>query len=163
VPNRFTIYRSDAAVIACHASSRVLDAMPGVSGTYAARIAADESMLLGSGPSRGAIFRAAREYVCAIEPDALVLDQSDAWWVTTIPDAGRQLLNWLSVVRPPDERPAFYQGIVAGLPAKVLIDARAVHVLVPSPVGHHLESRIRDVWPADDPLDIGLAPLTFND
>lgn len=163
MPNVLTIYRSLTAVIACHASPRVLDGMPGVSGAYAARIASDESMLLGSSTNREAILQSARDYIRAIDPDALVLDQSDAWSVTTIPHAGCDVLRRLSLVRPPDARPGFYQGIVAGLPAKVLLDARAAHVLVPSPVGHHLESRIRDVWSADGELAIGLAPLTFND
>jgi hypothetical protein len=44
---------------------------------------------------------------------------------------------------PPTERPAFAQGAVAGLPAKLWFEQKRVLILVPAPYAMDLEERLR--------------------
>jgi sarcosine oxidase gamma subunit len=134
--------RAPAAVIACLARAEALDAVP-ADGAYACRVAPDELLLVGPHSARGELEQAAAERLVELDPDALVVDQSDGWAAWTLEGEDRdEAFARLSAVPLPDTRPAFLQGAVAGVQGKVIASPRRTHVLVVSTVGHHVRRRL---------------------
>ena len=77
------------------------------------------------------------------DPDAIV--ERDTGWVSVhLPE--EEVLELISVHASwpaPVERPAFTQGMVAGLPAKVYLNGAASLIVVPAPFAHELDERLR--------------------
>jgi len=116
-------------VVRCLGPASVLDSLdPGTSTTC--RVAADELLLLGwdgNLPTLG---------------HGLALDHSDAFAAFAFKgDRADEAFSRLSEVELPDERPAFVQGAVATVPAKVVVEENRILVLVSSSLGHHLRER----------------------
>ena len=110
-----------------------------------ARIAPDELWLIGPASARAELARRARSYLSGTDPDGVAVDQSDGWMAWTV--SGVQaptLLARLSTIALPPERPAFCQGAVAEVPAKVLTEGNRLHLFVPGQYGHHIPARMRD-------------------
>ena len=144
---------TEAAIIACLAKPEVLAGVAGA-GAFRAVVARDEVWLIGGARRRSQLLDLARAQV---EPaGGLVVDQTDGWSMWTVRGQGAEVL-WrrLSVIPVPSSRPAFVQGAVAAVPGRTIFAEGAIHVLVPSPVGHHLRERMleagRDLGPTLDP------------
>ncbi|MGH8958428.1 MAG: hypothetical protein ACRDVK_07105 [Acidimicrobiia bacterium] len=76
------------------------------------------------------------------DPDAIV--ELDTGWVS-LGMAEERVLELVAVSaswQAPNERPAFAQGMLAGLPAKVYLDGSDSLIMVPAPFGHELEERL---------------------
>lgn len=134
---------TEAAVVACHAEPAALDGFAAREGVFPGRVARDELLLLSCRSRREEVAADARARLSTADPHALVVDQTDGWAVWTVegPD-GEEVLARLMVAKVPSRRPAFLQGAIAGVPAKVVLQDGAAHIMVPSPVGHHLRDRI---------------------
>lgn len=134
-----------AAVVRCFAERGVLDLFP-PSGAAVARIAPDELWLIGPASARADLAQRAKSYISGADPDGMAIDQSDGWMAWTV--SGVQatiLLARLSTIALPPERPAFSQGMVAEVPAKVLMQGSQLHLFVSGQYGHHIPGRILDV------------------
>ena len=141
-----SIERTHAAVIACYASPPALDSLPVALGTNQCRVAPDELLLIAPPALLAGIERGATGHFAAVEPTALVLDQSDGWSAFTLRgDEADTVFAQLSTVPLPMGRPAFVQGAVAGGSAKILFLEGVIHVFVPSTLRHHLAARLHDV------------------
>ena len=129
------------SIVRCLARPDALDALEVPAGAFPCRIAPDELIVIGSREAAGDILAACSRRV----EDGLTLDHTDAFaaWLISGPDAGQAFAR-LSAIRLPDERPAFVQGAVAGVPAKVLAEPDQILVLVPSTLGSHLGERLTE-------------------
>ena len=140
----------DAAIIGCHADQAQLDRFAAPDGAVSVRIARDELWLIGQLSDRDQLAEQAERLLA--DTDALVVDQSDGWTTWGLRGDHRPVLHRLMLAPLPDERPAFVQGAITGVPGKVVATADTVHLMVPSPVGHHLRDRIigvcRDLAPS---------------
>lgn len=135
--------RVDVAAARCLARPEALDALSLPESATACRVAPDELLVLREG---GAGLAAALQAgLAAADPHALVLDHSDAFAAFALagPDAA-DAFALLSSLPLPDVRPAFLQGAVAGVPAKVVAEPARLLVLVPSTLGHQLAERFAE-------------------
>jgi hypothetical protein len=136
------IARVRAAVVRCFAERGVLDLFP-PSGGAVARIAPDELWLIGPESARADLAQRAKSYISGADPDGVAVDQSDGWMAWTVGGAGvTTVLARLSTIALPPGRPAFSQGMVAEVPAKVLMQGGQLHLFVSSQYGHHIPGRI---------------------
>jgi len=159
-----SIRRSHAGLVDCHAGSATLDGFTGGPSVFMCRVAPDEMLLLTSPELVCEAMAAARAFLNAEEPDSLVVDESDGWAVFTLEgeEALRALVH-LSAIRWPDERPAFVQGAVAGAPAKAVLLADCVHLLVPFPVREYVAARLADVTGITVPAEADETPFSVRD
>lgn len=135
---------SEVAIVACLATRVALDALPRGIGVVL-RIAPDEAWLLGPRNERSRLVASATSWMAGADPGGLVVDQTDGWTVLAVRgSSGVELYGRLSVAPVPGGRPALVQGALAGVPGKALFTNEALHLMVPAPVGHHLEARIRE-------------------
>lgn len=135
--------RAEASVLCCLAQPVHLDALPTVGGTFACRVAPDELLLVAPAGVQSELLGRVAGLLEERDPHALVLDQTPGWSVWTL--AGRDVWRAfarLSAIPLPSLRPAFVQGTIAEVPGKALLLDDHLHLLVPSPVGHHLRKRI---------------------
>lgn len=131
-----------AAVVRCFAERRVLDLFPHC-GAAVARIAPDELWLIGPASARAELVERANAYVSSTDPNGITVDQSDGWTAWTVTGVqATTLLARLSPMALAPERPAFLQGAVAEVPAKVLLQVSRLHLFVPGQYGHHIPQRI---------------------
>lgn len=77
------------------------------------------------------------------DPDAIV--ERDTGWVAVrlSEEEALELISVHASWNAPVERPAFTQGMVAGLPAKVYLNGAATLIVVPAPFAHELDERLR--------------------
>lgn len=121
-------------VIAVLASGDACARVAGLPG--ACRIAPEEVAIVGD-VSIPAVLRTVR----TADPDALVVDVSDAWVAHVLEGEGsRAAFACLSELELPPS--GFVQGDVAGVGARVLVDGHRIQMLVPAPVAHHVRERI---------------------
>ncbi len=155
------LHWTDAAIIACSADPSALDQLAAPAGVFRARVAPDELWWIGATPNREALLEQAERALASA--DALVVDQSDGWdaWTVRGDDHG-VVLERLMLAPLPPERPAFVQGAITGVPGKVVAVPGAVHLFVPSPVGHHLRDRILSVMADLQPIESKPAPFTAS-
>ncbi len=133
----------DATIVACHAAATVLDALSPLSDTCVARVARDESWVVGPRAGRCSLVRSVEQSLHALAPDTLVVDQTDGWTVWSIGGNGASQALARLTLMPLDPRAAgFHQGVVAGVPAKVIATPTGYQVFVPAPVGHHIGDRV---------------------
>ena len=129
------------ALIACADEASVLDTLARTPAAQACRIAPDELWLLGAPAARHALLEQARAAVAAT--GGIAEDQSAGWSAVALdwPDAA-DVFARLSAVPLPAERPSFVQCELAHVAGKALVLDSYLALLVPAPVGHHLEERI---------------------
>ena len=77
------------------------------------------------------------------DPDRLFTVDNSWHGVWVEPDAAMDLLERHADWEPPNERPAFAQGLVAGLPVKVWWSLARVLFVVPATFGVDFEERVR--------------------
>jgi hypothetical protein len=153
------LHWTDAAIIACSANASVLERLTAPAGVFGARVAPDELWWIGATANRDALLEQAQNALASA--DALVVDQSDGWDAWTIRgDDHPVVLERLMLAPLPPERPAFIQGAITGVPGKVVAVRGAVHLFVPSPVGHLLRDRILSVMADLQPIESKPAPFT---
>jgi hypothetical protein len=77
------------------------------------------------------------------DPDAIV--ERDSGWVSLrlSEEEALALISVHASWRAPVERPAFTQGMLAGLPTKVYLNGAASLIVVPAPFAHELDERLR--------------------
>lgn len=151
-----------ASVIACYGTAEQLDAVP-AGDAFACRVAPDELLLVAPETSGAATMSAACAALATGRAPGLAIDLSDAWSVWTVSGDADQIFCRLSFNPMPQSRPGIVQGMVASVPAKVLLPdgTGRVHVMVPSVLRHHLPQRIAeacaDLSPAfHDPASLRL-------
>jgi hypothetical protein len=129
------------SVVGVYGSPDACDGVIGAAGRSAARVAADEVMLVGRVDEGEQLENMANEATRPIDPDALVIDVSDGWTVWTLhgSDAG-EAMSRLSELEMPRE--GFLQGDVARLPARILSAPGRIDLMVPAMWGSHLRERI---------------------
>jgi hypothetical protein len=134
----------EAVIVACHGQPGALDELPNGLGMVL-RIAPDEAWVVGTRSRRGALLRSATLWLAAADPTGVAVDQTDGWALYSGPaPAALAVLPRISVARLPSQRPALVQGALSGVPGKVVLTEEHVYLFVPSPVGHHLEARLRE-------------------
>ncbi|MEO8450333.1 MAG: hypothetical protein ABI647_11110 [Gemmatimonadota bacterium] len=137
------VFSTEAAIIACHAEPAALGRLAAPDGGFVARIAPDEVWLIGRRTARAELVRRAEEEVGAPAGDGFVADQTDGWAIWSVGGAlVREVLGRLTIIEIPAAAPAFVQGAISGAPGKILVDGDVAHLMVPSPLGHHLRDRI---------------------
>ena len=146
------VFSTEAAVIACHAEPAALERLARPAGGFIARVAPDESWLIGRRTARVELARLATDEVGGPGRDGFVADQTDGWAIWSVGGAlVREVLGRLTIAEIPSTVPAFVQVAISGAPGKILVDADVAHLMVPSPLGHHLRDRIvtvcRDLEP----------------
>ena len=143
------IGRFHAAIVECHAAAAALDALKVPPGAHACRVAPDELLLIAAPGRLDELLQRARAHLAVVEPGALVLDQSDGWTIFSLAgDGGMTALSQLALFPIRQRRPAFVQGAVAGVSAKLLLESGVIHLLVPCAAGDHVAGRLRDVCAA---------------
>jgi hypothetical protein len=130
-----------AAVIRCFAEGRALDAAPSV-GATAARVARDELWLVGPRSAGPEINRRATSYLAGADPDGLVVDHGEAWtvWSLSGTDCRRAFARLADFPLP--STAGFVQGAVLQVPAKVLVQANRLDLIVPVQLAHHIPERV---------------------
>lgn len=130
---------TEAAIVACHDEPPKLDELEPPTGAIVARVAQDEIWLVGDRARRAELLAVARARL----PGALVVDQTDGWSGWTLDRArGHEVLDRLMLAPVPRDAQGLVQGAIAGVAGKVIAGTGALHLLVPSPLGHHLRDRI---------------------
>jgi len=128
-------------VVNALASPGALDRLVVPGRALACRVAEDELLLLCAREDVGEIVREVHDRLGAGDADALVLDVTDGWVAATLSGSDRRgAFAFLSALELPEE--GFVQGEVVRVPAKVVVEADRVHVLVPSIWEAHLHDRI---------------------
>lgn len=100
----------------------------------AGRVAPDEVFVLG--PVAGDLRQAIRK----VDPAAVIRRADDGWARETV---SRDTFSCLSALELP-RSPAYLQGEVAGVPARVFVAEDVVTILVPASFEAHLHRRIED-------------------
>jgi hypothetical protein len=148
----------EATVVRCCGEPAELGRLQPGDGCLAGSVARDELLLLGR-PDTGARLLALAQ--AALSDDALVVDHSSAFSVTRL--TGDDLpgaFARLSAIPLPETQPAFLQGLVADLPAKVFVLDCCLYLLVASVAGHVVEDRVRAA--CADLVPIFGAPTRFE-
>lgn len=101
------------------------------------RISPTEVMVLGE-----ASIEVLGRVVRGVDPDAVVLEVSDAWTRIALhgPGAREALARWSELELPAE---GFVQGEVARVGARVLVHERGVDLLVPASVEAHVRGLVR--------------------
>jgi hypothetical protein len=159
---------AQTAIISCQDLPTILSHIPAMAGSINYRVAADELLLIASSAEAQALLAHASNAQRAAGGEGIAMNVSDAWSVLTArgPDIG-QMLGRLSSNPMPASRPGFVQGIFAQVPAKLILFADAVHIIVPSPVANHVRKRIFSAchdlsprWLTPRPFAVDATPAT---
>lgn len=133
-----------ATVVRCFGEPRALDGFLSA-GAALGRVAPDELWVVGPASAREELTQRARSHLAGADPDGLVVEQSDGWAAFTITgECATTVIARLSSIALPPDGPAFLQGSVADVPAKVLVDSDRLHLIVPAQLGHHIPARVRE-------------------
>jgi hypothetical protein len=150
---------AQSAVIHCFAEPKVLDLLRPPPGAMAFRIAREELICVSASAEGATVLAALSADLGSMDPHALVLNRSDAWAVFTLTGSDRaNAFARLCTTRLPPP-PAFLQGDIGAVPAKAVIQDDRIHLMVSSPLGHHLRQRIILACGDLDPREI--SPVAF--
>jgi len=131
---------SVGAATAC-AAQAALDALVVPGRATPCRVADDELLLVCDPEVAAEIAREIETRLTALDPDAIVLETTDAWAGSVIEgDDARAVFALLSRLRLPAD--GFVQGEVAHVPAKVLVEADRIRIVVEAALEDHLRSRV---------------------
>jgi sarcosine oxidase gamma subunit len=141
-----------ADVVGCFARPAALDRLAEAS-EFSVRVAPDELLVLGE-RERLAELAAA---LSPLDPGGLALDLSSGFSLFILRGEARaEAFCRLSAIELP-EPPALLQGLVAQVPAKVLVREQELVLIVSSALGHHLRERVlvacADLAPSELPVE----------
>jgi hypothetical protein len=115
------------------ATPAALDALGVADGSIFMRLATDELLIIGAAPASGSIN----------DPHAIITNETGfagVWWpAAPALDFLARACEW----ELPKSRPAFAQGMVAGLPVKLWLESERVLFVTAAPFAADLEERIR--------------------
>lgn len=117
------------------ASAPALDAVAWPAGAVVLRVAPDEALVLAEVEPDG---------VWSLDPHAIVVAETGFVGVWLAPDEALDLLERACEWEPPTARPAFAQGMVAGLPLKIWFETDRALFITPAPFAADLEERFFD-------------------
>ncbi len=122
------------------ATPAALDQFRWPTSTFALRTATDEALVV-TVPGRHEVIDVPAD---AVPDPHAVICRDTSWtgvWVTTTDaiDLLARHADW----EPPRQRPAFAQGLVAGLPVKLWVGRDMSLVIVPAAVAREFEERVR--------------------
>jgi hypothetical protein len=126
-------------VIRCCAQPTAIDRLSAAHDALA-RVADNEALLL---VAAGDVRRQLASITAEIEitdPSAIVIDHTDAFAVTTLSGSFREAMARVSAIPVPTE--GFLQGLVAGVPCKVIVAPGHLHLLAPSTYRDHVRERL---------------------
>lgn len=147
---------AEATVVRLMARAAALDSLPGLEDVFRGRVAADELMLIALAPGRQDLVEAAAAHFDAVDPDALVIGETDGWTIWTISGgAADEAFARLSALPLPATRPAFLQGAVAGVPAKVVAEPGRLHIVLVASLGDHVRERVLSACADLEPTEVG--------
>lgn len=109
-----------------------LDSAKWPQGALVLRIASDEALVIPPAPA-----------ITLNDPYAIVESEGGLAGIWMPISGARMLLEHHCEWELPETRPAFCQGMVAGVPAKVWLEKDRVLFLVPAPFAHDFEERTR--------------------
>jgi hypothetical protein len=136
--------RSGVGVVTACAADDALDALVVPGRATACRVADDELLLLCEPGLADEIVRETETRLTALDPDAIVLETTDAWATSAIEgEDARSLFSFLSRLDLPER--GFVQGEVAHVPAKVVAAPDRILVIVPAALEEHLHARISEL------------------
>ena len=123
-------------VVACYAKPAARDELAG--DAPAIRVAPDELLLLRARENLGALERE----LARLDSYGIAVDLSSAFavWALRGDDRAEAFCRLSQIPLPAP--PATVQGLVAHVPAKIVIRADELLLLVPSVVSHHLHTRV---------------------
>ena len=132
-----------AAIIACLGDPAKWSPAPLPQGAAIYPVAPGERWIFAPARTREQLLAWARTEAKRIGGTAYAADVSDGWSIWCV-DGTVVCEVWsrLSENKAPSGRPTFVQGAIAHVPAKSIVEDRAVHFCVPSPLGHHLTARL---------------------
>jgi len=150
------VVRLPADVVGCYGRPAALDRFT-ESASLSLRVAPDELLRLGERGRLGELETA----LAGLDAGSLVLDLSSAYALYALRGEERgEAFGRLSQLRLP-EPPATLQGLVAQVPAKIVVSPHELLLLVSSTLSHHLPERVRracaDLISAETPLRPGTA------
>lgn len=124
-------------ILGCYASPAALDRLAG-NGELTVRIAPDELLRLGR---RSRLAELTTE-LGGMDPSSLVVDLTSAFSIWALRGDGRlEAICRLSAL-PLPEAPGVVQGLVARVPARVVVRSDEVLVIMSSALSHHLRDRL---------------------
>lgn len=118
------------------AAPAALDALATPDGSIVLRLAADEALLVLTDLSTPHVAPPITDPHAIVAPDA---GFAGAWW--PVDEANRMLARHCEW-EPPTARPAFAQGAVAEIAAKIWFEERRALILVPAPFQADFEERM---------------------
>jgi hypothetical protein len=126
-----------AEVIGCFGRPAALDQLAGAS-ELSVRVASDELLLL----SESRRISELEVELSALDQGGLVFDLSSGFAIWALRgDARFEAFSRLSALKLP-EPPVAIQGLVAHVPAKVIVRSDALLLLVSSALSHHIRKRV---------------------
>lgn len=151
------LQRTLAAVVGCYARPAALDALA-TGGALTIRVASDELLLLTAANDAASLLASAERALAALDAHALALDVSSGFAVWLVRGAWPEAVARLCAVAPP-EPPACFQALFAHVPAKLVVRADELLVVVSSVVSHHVRERVLQACRDLEPRELGPAPL----
>jgi hypothetical protein len=118
------------------AAPAALDALVLPDASLGLRVAADELLVIQSDLTQPGPVRGISDPHAIVEPEG---GFAGAWWPA---EDAHALLTRACEWGPPAARPAFAQGAIAEVPAKLWLEERRALILVPAPLQADFEERI---------------------
>jgi hypothetical protein len=134
-----------ASVIGAFAEPAAIDVVtegrPTNPGTFRARVASDEAMVVGSPDAGDVLVNETTVEVERADPHGMVLATTDGWVVWTLAGgSSREAFSRLSALRL--EATGYTQGDVLHVPVRVITELDRVHLLVPAMSGDYVYSQV---------------------
>jgi hypothetical protein len=131
------LYTIPCSILGCYAHAAVLDRI-GENEEASVRVAADELLVIGARHRLADV----ESELAALDAASVVIDLSSAFAIWVLRGEERfEAFRRLSAIELPAP-PAVAQGLVAHVPAKVLVNADQLVVIVSSVLAHHLRERV---------------------
>jgi sarcosine oxidase gamma subunit len=133
--------RTRRSIVVCCGEPDALDGLR-VPSTTRVPVAPNELLLIGNPGDAGHTMVAAEKELGERDPAGLVVDVSGGYVTWTLTGEGRfEACQRLCAV-PVTSDTQHAQALFAHVPAKVLVDGDALHLIVSSAVAHHVRSRL---------------------
>jgi sarcosine oxidase gamma subunit len=129
------------SVVGAYAEPAALDSLVVPSRSVPLRVAPDEMLFVAHAEEAPAVVRQVSDRLGVLDPEGLAIDLSDGWFALTLEGEGaREVFAHVSELHLPAG--GFIQGKVGGLPAKLLVEADRIQVMVASMWSDHVVGRL---------------------